>query len=629
MATFRQMMLAVTLLTVSAASASSRRHGGRTDPQLWWSDVLDLGVGGRPFPSNSGNLTFARFPEAAQPDLSPGEWTESLASSGVFVQFATNASSVHLSYELRDANQTRFAAFPPIGYSGMDLYRWDNGSSTWRWVASTFEGLQAAGESGSTAVLESPLFTDTAGWPIGPLPPFDTLNATYRYRLHLPSYNGVMSASIGVPVGASLLPDLSWNASGRAPVVYLGTSIAQGAYTARPGTTFVNRLSRNISVSAVNMGLAGSCRLELGLAKWVAAIPASVLVVDCGWNMSPQLVAANTAPFVRAVRAAERARQSCCDEDLPGGSGDNEDARRLRAVGASAIPASSVLSSRATRGCAASASASPIPIVLVEPTDFRPAWLLGDIFNVSGVRAELRAAFAQLVAGGDNALTYVPASALYPGQVGPTEELTYAGVHPMDRGQALLAQALAGVLQPLVGSSGDAKLSTASAGGCFVPGQPLARESDSCRQGTPPNANDGALRRETSRDGIFGFRDGSEQLQESQHDAPDASAGLTDASPHGYAPGYLIHWTSAEDLTIRGRAFNDTPSPWNRLPSAAHGVVRSAVWALSLQSAGITVSFESDSPVVWVNYTARDAFSPDPHFAVSGTLQFRNRVLVR
>lgn len=190
----------------------------------------------------------------------------------------------------------------------MDLYRRSGGpGSAWRWVSSTFNGLEAAYNSGSSTVTESPLFVYADGWPVGPVPPSPTVNDSFVYRLHLPSYNGVLQASVGVPVGASLSGDLSWNASGAAPVVYVGTSIAQGGVTPRPGDIFTNRLSRTLPVPVTNLGFcgrwggggrvpplllplphpsppptAGSCRLELGLAKWVSRVPASVLALDCG-----------------------------------------------------------------------------------------------------------------------------------------------------------------------------------------------------------------------------------------------------------------------------------------------------------------------------------------------------------
>jgi hypothetical protein len=60
-----------------------------------------------------------------------------------------------------------------------------------------------------------------------PAPPYPSVDEISTYRLHLPSYNGVLEASIGIPTGASLEGDNSWNVSGVSPVVYVGTSITQ------------------------------------------------------------------------------------------------------------------------------------------------------------------------------------------------------------------------------------------------------------------------------------------------------------------------------------------------------------------------------------------------------------------
>ncbi len=51
------------------------------------------------------------------------------------------------------------------------------------------------------------------------------------------------------------------------------------------------------------MGFCGSCRMELGLASWLAKINTSLYVVDCGYNMDNTTVAENAVPFLKALRA--------------------------------------------------------------------------------------------------------------------------------------------------------------------------------------------------------------------------------------------------------------------------------------------------------------------------------------
>jgi hypothetical protein len=171
--------------------------------------------------------------------------------------------------------------------------------------------VAGAGSARSAQVLESPLFSNALGWPVGPLPAADVLGATFRYRLHLPLWNGVTELQVGVPADATLTADTSWNSSALlAPIVYVGTSIAQGGNTPRPGTAFATQLGRllgNVTRGVVNLGFSGSCRLEEGLAAWVARACAgamAALAIDCGHDMPPELIRSNTAPFVRAVRAA-------------------------------------------------------------------------------------------------------------------------------------------------------------------------------------------------------------------------------------------------------------------------------------------------------------------------------------
>ncbi len=69
-----------------------------------------------------------------------------------------------------------------------------------------------------------------------------------------------------------------------------------------------------------------------------------------------------------------------------------------------------------------------------------------------------------------------------------------------------------------------------------------------------------------------------------------------------------------------GRAFppEELPFPYARLPNAAKGVVRDAVWGLSTQSAGVAVAFSTDAPEVWIRYAVQDAMLPMVHFSVTG-----------
>lgn len=79
-----------------------------------------------------------------------------------------------------------------------------------------------------------------------------------------------------------------------------------------------------------------------------------------------------------------------------------------------------------------------------------------------------------------------------------------------------------------------------------------------------------------------------------------------------------VDWYNVEDWGVEGRAFGDTASYFDRLPARAKGVVRDAVWNLSLHSAGMAVRFKTDSPDVHVDYRLKSASLSMVHMPATG-----------
>jgi hypothetical protein len=404
----------------AAAACALAACVAAADPALTWLPAPALGIGGRAY-DLSGPDAYARLPPGAAADVSPAAFAASRAPAGLFVQFATDASAIYLSYTLNDtvSTVTPHATFNMNGWAGCDLFRWDDATAGWRWVAVTFNGLAAA-PARRGWVLESPYFAYSAGWPVSPAPADPTLNATYRYRLHLPSWAPMGNLSVGVPTAATLAPDASWD--GPVQVTYVGGGAVQGGVTGRPGMSLTQRLSRNLTlalsragdgggVPVNNLGFGGGgCGLEPGLAKWVGAASAKTgaFVVDCAADMSPAAITANTAPFVTALLAAR-----------PG-----------------------------------------VPVLLVEPVAYRPGWATGGAapdgsHNVSAQRAALRREYNALLASGAQGVYYQTGDALqaaYPAW----DEPTYDGLAPMDDGLRAAADALAPVLAALLAGTAPA-----------------------------------------------------------------------------------------------------------------------------------------------------------------------------
>jgi hypothetical protein len=120
--------------------------------------------------------------------------------------------------------------------------------------------------------------------------------------LYLPLYNGVTSVEIGLPKGHTL--SMVPTRPGLKPVVFYGTSITQGGCASRPGLAATAIAGRNLDVPVINLGFSGSGKMEPELADLLAGMDPSVYVLDCLWNMKPDMVTERIAPFVRKLRAA-------------------------------------------------------------------------------------------------------------------------------------------------------------------------------------------------------------------------------------------------------------------------------------------------------------------------------------
>lgn len=76
---------------------------------------------------------------------------------------------------------------------------------------------------------------------------------------------------------------------------------------------------------------------------------------------------------------------------------------------------------------------------------------------------------------------------------------------------------------------------------------------------------------------------------------------------------------------IHGRGFNDSIATYGRLPFAAEKIVRKPLWALSQNSAGLSIKFITNSPTITVRYavTSNYAMEHMPATGVSGVDMYR------
>jgi hypothetical protein len=64
-----------------------------------------------------------------------------------------------------------------------------------------------------------------------------------------------------------------------------------------------------------------------------------------------------------------------------------------------------------------------------------------------------------------------------------------------------------------------------------------------------------------------------------------------------------LRWINATNLNVEGRGWTNTKSFYDRLPAAAEGRVRPAVWELSRHSAGMSVRFVTDATAIHARWT--------------------------
>jgi lysophospholipase L1-like esterase len=82
-----------------------------------------------------------------------------------------------------------------------------------------------------------------------------------------------------------------------------------------------------------------------------------------------------------------------------------------------------------------------------------------------------------------------------------------------------------------------------------------------------------------------------------------------------------IAWYDVSQWGVEGKGWADTARYYDRLPAKAEGVVRTPVWSLSRDSAGMAVLFKTDASKIMVQYRLRSgrlAMSHMPATGVSG-----------
>ena len=219
---------------------------------------------------------YLRFPLRYKGIVRDPVWMESLSSAGISIRFRSNATTMAVKWTLT-ANEKSWNQCS-AGVDGVDLYA--NTGDGWQYVNT---GL--AKDTNNNFVLIK------HGEPI------------YReYLLNLPLYNNVTSLSIGVNESAAIGLPVKNLLTEKKPVVYYGSSIAQGGSASRPGLAYTNILARKLDRSFINMGFSGEGTFDESVGSAMSEIDAALYVIDCTPNSKKEIIYERSVLLVKLLK---------------------------------------------------------------------------------------------------------------------------------------------------------------------------------------------------------------------------------------------------------------------------------------------------------------------------------------
>ncbi len=349
-------------LFLSSFQAFARNFEGNGQPppskdSLKFYDGQDFTIIGK----FNNEKNYNRFPQKYKKILRPEVWDLSQNSAGISIRLRSNASDISVRW--RVMGEVSFPHMALTGIRGVDLYAWVNGE--WKFVQT---GRPVAKTS------EYVMFKD--GEPV-----------FREYLLNLPLYDGVDEISIGVNAGAEISKNKEQFLIDKKPVVYYGSSIAQGGCASRPGMAFTNILSRKLDRSFMNMGFSGEGTFDESVGEGMCEIDAALYVIDCNPNTKRELI------YDRAVKLVNQLKRN----------------------------------------------KPQIPVLLIENSLYpkNEFTIIGRSEDLAK-RAELKKAFEFLVKSGVRDLYYQTGDGL----IGYDNEATVDGVHPSDLGMIRMADFL-------------------------------------------------------------------------------------------------------------------------------------------------------------------------------------------
>ncbi len=123
--------------------------------------------------------------------------------------------------------------------------------------------------------------------------------------INFPHYSDVDKLYIGLKKGSKIEETKGYKNT--KPIVFYGSSITQGACSSRAGTTYTNIVSRETNSDILNLGFSGSAMGEEEMAKYIASLDMTALVIDYDFNAPNEEHLKNTHKrFFEIIRSKQK-----------------------------------------------------------------------------------------------------------------------------------------------------------------------------------------------------------------------------------------------------------------------------------------------------------------------------------
>lgn len=264
---FLTITLLVAMLTVNAA-------------ELVYHDARELPLYGTVVEDSIN--PWKRLPAELKDSLRPDLYDLGSNTAGMYLRFSSNTTAISVKWN--SLKKFSMNHMTPTGIRGLDLYVMQ-GDSSWTFMNS----------------VRPRVHDKTTTYSV-----IDGLSQQEReYMLYLPLYEGVDSLYIGVDSAAWIGANKVDLPRREKPIVMYGTSILQGGCATRAGMAHTNILGRMMNREIINLGFSGNAKLDVGIARLMAAIDdVGLYVIDCMPNNTTKRFKNNIDAFYNTLREA-------------------------------------------------------------------------------------------------------------------------------------------------------------------------------------------------------------------------------------------------------------------------------------------------------------------------------------